>query len=125
MKEFDEVKLLDSAKNYLFDISFFDKDKGEWNNELRVRAKRIINEAFIHFDEFTDFYVSKFFDEHPDGFYCDIVIKFYDNEFNEVCYQKEFKNRWLYIEKINDLNQYDECKLFRIADIEYSKRRHF
>ena len=117
-----EVKLPDSAKVYLFDISFFDKEKGEWNDELKIRAKRITNEKFIYFDEFNDFYVSKFFDEHPDGFNCDVIITFYDIKLKEACYKKSYNNYWLYIEEINDLNQEDKGKLIRVVDMQQYKR---
>lgn len=56
--------LPDLAKNYLFSIHFYDKEHEKWITELSVRAISITNEYVIEFDEFQDFYVSKFFDKY-------------------------------------------------------------
>lgn len=112
----------DLAKTYLFMIEFFDKELEKWNSDLSVRAVRIKDENVIEFDEFQDFYVSKFFDSHNGCFNCDVNIKFYDTELNKVCYEKLFKNQWLYIDPIKELSANSDEKLTRTARMESHKR---
>lgn len=114
--------LPDLAKNYLFSIHFYDKEHEKWITELSVRAISITNEYVIEFDEFQDFYVSKFFDEHDNCFNCDVKIKFYDTALNNVCYEKFYENQWLYADPIGALSTSGEEKLTRTARMESRKR---
>lgn len=114
--------LPDLAKNYLFSIHFYDKELGKWITELSIRAISIANEYVIEFDEFQDFYVSKFFDEHDGCFNCDVKIKFYDTTLSNVCYEKLYENQWLYVDPIDKLSTSSEEKLTRTARMESRKR---
>lgn len=95
---------------------------GKWITELSIRAISITNEYIIEFDEFQDFYVSKFFDEHNGCFNCDVKVKFYDTQFNNECYEKLYKDQWLYIDPIKKLSTDSNEKLTRIARMESHKR---
>lgn len=106
-------------------MSFSIKNVGKWIDELSVRAVSITNEYVIEFDEFQDFYVSKFFDSHNGRFNCDIKIKFYDTKLNNVCYEKLFKDKWLHICPIEKLSANSEEKLIRKACIEDNKRKQW
>ena len=99
------------AKTHLFRIRFFDLKKQAWNTELEIRAKRICDERIIYFDEFQDFYVSKLFDEYNYGFPCNIVIEFYDNDFETCVYTKKLDNYVLTLMPIDNLNQEDSSRL--------------
>lgn len=103
-------------------MSFSIKNIGKWIDELSIRAISITKEFIIEFDEFQDFYVSKFFDEHDGCFNCDIKIKFYDTKLNNVCYEKLFKDQWLYIDPIEKLSADGDEKLTRTARMESRKR---
>lgn len=105
-----------------FQFIFTIENVGRWITELSVRAIGITKEYIIEFDEFQDFYVSKFFDEHNDCFNCDVKIKFYDTKLNNVCYEKLFENQWLYADPIDKLSTSSEEKLTRTAHME-SRRR--
>lgn len=114
--------LPDLARNYLFSIHFYDKELGKWITELSIRAISIANEYVIEFDEFQDFYVSKFFDEHDGCFNCDVKIKFYDTTLSNVCYEKLYENQWLYVDPIGALSTSGDDKLTRTARMESRKR---
>jgi len=114
--------LPDLARNYLFSIHFYDKELGKWITELSIRATSIANEYVIEFDEFQDFYVSKFFDEHDGCFNCDVKIKFYDTTLSNVCYEKLYENQWLYVDPIGVLSASGDKKLTRTARMESRKR---
>ena len=114
--------LPDLAKNYLFSIHFYDKELGKWITELSIRAISIATEYVIEFDEFQDFYVSKFFDEHDGCFNCDVKIKFYDTTLSNVCYEKLYENQWLYVDPIGALSASGDEKLTRTARMESRKR---
>lgn len=103
-------------------MSFSIKNIGKWIDELSVRAVSITKEFIIEFDEFQDFYVSKFFDSHDGCFKCDVKIKFYDTKLNNVCYEKLFKDQWLYIDPIEKLSASSDEKLTRTARMESRKR---
>ena len=113
--------LPDLAKTYLFKISFFDLQTAKYVDELEIRARRILNEKMIVFDEFQDFFVSKFFDEHNGEFNCDVVITFLDSKLEKIVYTKYYKNRFLHITPIGELNQYTEGKLTRVVDMDTFK----
>ena len=96
---------------------------GKWITELSIRAISITNEYIIEFDEFQDFYVSKFFDEHNGCFNCDVKVKFYDTQLNNECYEKLYKDQWLYINPIKKLSTDSNEKLTRIARMESHKEK--
>ena len=81
-----------------------------------------MNENTIEFDEFQDFYVSKFFDKCNECFNCDVKIKFYDTKLNNVCYEKLYTNQWLYIKPIYELSTSNNLKLTRTVSMESRKR---
>lgn len=112
------ANLPDLAKTYLFKISFFDLQTAKYVDELEIRARRILSENLIVFDEFQDFFVSKFFDEHNGEFNCDVVITFLDSELNKIVYTKYYKNRFLHITPIAELNQNAEGKLVRVVEMD-------
>lgn len=112
------ANLPDLAKTYLFKISFFDLQTAKYVDELEIRARRILSENLIVFDEFQDFFVSKFFDEHNGEFNCDVVITFLDSELNKIVYTKYYKNRFLHITPIAELNQNAEGKLTRAVEMD-------
>lgn len=112
------ANLPDLAKTYLFKISFFDLQTAKYVDELELRARRILNEKLIVFDEFQDFFVSKFFDEHNGEFNCDVVITFLDSELKKIVYTKYYKNRFLHITPIGELNQNAEGKLVRVVEMD-------
>ena len=105
-----------------FQFTFATEKHGKWITELSIRVISITKEYIIEFDEFQDFYVSKFFDEHDDYFNCDVKIKFYDTKLNNVCYEKLFKNQWLYIDPIDKLSTTSDEKLTRTVRMESRKR---
>lgn len=112
------ANLPDLAKTYLFKISFYDLQTAKYVDELEIRARRILSENLIVFDEFQDFFVSKFFDEHNGEFNCDVVITFLDSELNKIVYTKYYKNRFLHITPIAELNQNAEGKLTRAVEMD-------
>jgi hypothetical protein len=118
----DEIaNLPDLAKTYLFKISFYDLQTAKYVDELEIRARRILNEKSIVFDEFQDFFVSKFFDEHKGEFNCDVVITFLDSKLEKIVYTKYYKNRFLHITPIGELNQNAEGKLARVVEMDTFK----
>ena len=109
-------------KTIYFQFIFTTEKIGKWITDLSIRVRSITNEHIIEFDEFQDFYVSKFFDEHDNCFNCDVKIKFYDTKLNNVCYEKLFKNQWLYIDPIDKLSTSSDEKLTRTARMESHNR---
>lgn len=121
MKTIFEEKLAnlpDAAKRYLFKISFFDLQTSKYVDELELRAGRILDEKLIVFSEYQDFFVSKFFDEHNGEFNCDVVITFFDSELKNIVYTKYYKNRFLHIRPIAELNMSDEGKIVRVVEMD-------
>ena len=108
-----------------FQFTFTTEKLGKWITELSIRAISITKEYIIEFDEFQDFYVSKFFDEHEDCFNCDVKIKFYDTNLNNVCYEKLYENQWLYIDPIDKLSTTSDEKLTRTVRMESRKRENW
>lgn len=51
-------------KLFYFRFTFMIEKLGKWITELSIRAISITKEYIIEFDEFQDFYVSKFFDKY-------------------------------------------------------------
>ena len=109
-------------KTIYFQFNFTIEKHGKCINELGTRVRSIVKEYIIEFDEFQDFYVSKFFDEHDDCFNCDVKIKFYDTKLNNVCYEKLYENQWLYVDPIGALSTSGDDKLTRTARMESRKR---
>lgn len=108
-----------------FQFTFSIDNSGKWNDELSIRAVRFVNERTIEFDEFQDFYVSKFFDKCDDCFNCDVKVKFYDTQLNNVCYEKLYENQWLYMEPIRELSSDSNLKLTRTVTMEPRKRENW
>ena len=108
-----------------FQFTFSTEKIGKWITELSIRAISIANEYVIEFDEFQDFYVSKFFDEHDGCFNCDVKIKFYDTTLSNVCYEKLYENQWLYVDQIGALSTSGDDKLTRTAHMESRKRENW
>lgn len=112
----DEIaKLPDLAKNYLFTVHFYDLAENKWVDELSYRTTQVHNEQEFVFNEYNDFFVSKFFDKHADGFNCNIVIKFYDASLKQVCYEKHYDNVYLLITDIDELSTEGGKKITRTA----------
>ena len=108
-----------------FQFTFSTENIGKWNDELSVRAVRFVDESIIEFDEFQDFYVSKFFDKCDGCFNCDVKIKFYDTKLDDVCYEKLYTNQWLYIKPIFELSASGDFKLMRVVSMESRKRENW
>ena len=113
----NDLDLPDLAKSHLFKISFYNTHTGFYEDALEVRAKRMTDEHTIYFDEYQDFYVSKFFDSIGGAFNCDVVVSFFDSSLDKIVYTKYYKNVWLYLEPISELNQFSAGKIIRVANM--------
>ena len=104
------------AKNYLFRIRFWSYKDEKFDDELMLRAKRIFNEAYITFDEFEDFYVSKLFDGQKEPLRYKIFIDLFDDKLQECKHTKEFTAD-LEIQPIAELDQEASVKLRRTVKL--------
>lgn len=104
------------AKNYLFRIRFWSCKDEKFDDELMIRARRIINESYITFDEFEDFYVSKLFDGQQKPLRYKIFIDLFDDQLKECKHTKDFYAN-LEILPIADLNQEDNVKFRRTVKL--------
>lgn len=104
------VNLPDLAKSYLFQIKFYNYKAEAWNEELMLRARKIENENIITFDEFQDFYVSKYFDNLDNNEFR-IEIDFYNSELKEKMYTKVIDHVHLYRLPFESLDQSSDKKL--------------
>lgn len=109
-KSLIDVNLPDLAKSYLFQIKFYNYKAAAWNHDLMLRAKKIENESIITFDEFQDFYVSKYFDELDNNEFR-IEIDFYESQLKEKMYTKVIDHVHLYRLPFESLDQCSDKKL--------------
>lgn len=109
------VNLPDLAKNYLFKIRFWSYETGEYDEGLELRARKMFDEYMLTFDEFQDFYVSKYFDKLKDNRF-KLIVEFYNSQLTKVVYKKTIDCK-LQIRPFISLNQEDNVKLTRTAKI--------
>lgn len=109
------VNLPDIARNYLFKIRFWSYETKEYDVDLELRARKMIDEYILIFDEFQDFYVSKYFDKLKDNRF-KLVVEFYNSQLTKVVYKKTIDCK-LKIRPFVALDQEDNVKLTRTAEI--------
>ena len=105
----------DLAKTYLFDVHIYNKKNKQTEYDLNVRCKEVLGERYLYFDEFQDFYVSKYFDNLKDNRF-KLIIEFYNSQLTKVVYKKMIDCK-LQIRPFVSLNQEDNVKLTRMAKI--------
>lgn len=99
------------AKAYLFDVSIYNKKTKRTEFDLNIRCKRVTFEKNLYFDEYQDFYVSKYFDKLDDDTTFKVTINFYDSKLQKILYKKVLDNMKLYCEPIMDLDQTSSEKI--------------
>lgn len=95
----------------MFDVSIYNKKTKKTELDLNIRCKRVINETTLYFDEFQDFYVSKYFDNLDDDTTFKVIINFYDTKLQKCVYKKVFDDMKLYRESFMDLDQESSDKI--------------
>ena len=75
----------------------------------------MFDEYMLTFDEFQDFYVSKYFDKLKDNRF-KLIVEFYNSQLTKVVYKKTIDCK-LQIRPFDSLNQEDNVKLTRTAKI--------
>lgn len=101
----------DLAKAYLFDVSIYNKKTKKTELDLNIRCKRVTFEKNLYFDEFQDFYVSKYFDNLDDDTTFKVTINFYDTKLQKCVYKKVFDDMKFYREPFMDLDQTSSDKI--------------
>lgn len=101
----------DLAKAYLFDVSIYNKKTKKTEMDLNIRCKRVTFERSLYFDEFQDFYVSKYFDNLDDDTTFKVTINFYDSKLQKVVYKTVLDNMKFYREPFMDLDQTSSDKI--------------
>lgn len=101
----------DLAKTYLFDVHIYNKKTKQTEYDLNVRCKEVLGEKLLYFDEFQDFYVSKYFDNLNEDTTFKVTINFYDSKLQKVVYKKVFDDMKLYCEPFMDLDQSSSDKI--------------
>ena len=109
------VNLPDLARNYLFKIRFWSYETEDYDEGLELRARKMFDEYMLTFDEFQDFYVSKYFDKLKDNRF-KLIVEFYNSQLTKVVYKKMIDCK-LQIRPFVSLNQEDNVKLTRTAKI--------
>lgn len=93
------------ARAYCFQLKFYNNKTKQYEDELLLRAKKFTNESVITFDEFEDFYVTKYFDNLTDDTTFNITVVFYDLHLYKKIYSRTYKNQKLQWLSFGDLNQ--------------------
>ena len=101
----------DLAKTYLFDVHIYNKKNKQTEYDLNVRCKEVLGERYLYFDEFQDFYVSKYFDNLDEDTTFKVTINFYDSKLQKVVYKRVYDNMKFYREVFSDLDQNSSNKL--------------
>jgi hypothetical protein len=101
----------DLAKAYLFDVSIYNKKTKRTELDLNIRCKRVTFERNLYFDEYQDFYVSRYFDNLDDDTTFKVTINFYDSKLQKVVYKKVLDNMKFYREPFMDLDQTSSDKI--------------
>ena len=78
---------------------------------MNVRCKEVLGEKWLYFDEFQDFYVSKYFDNLAEDTTFKVTINFYDSKLQKVVYKRVYDNVKFYREVFSDLDQNSSNKL--------------
>lgn len=103
------------ARNYLFKIRFWSYETEDYDEGLELRARKMFDEYMLTFDEFQDFYVSKYFDNLKDNRF-KLIIEFYNSQLTKVGYKKTIDCK-LQIRPFVALDQEDNVKLTRTVKI--------